>query len=152
MKKNPLLLVAFIAIALTSCGKDDNNAIVPMGETKVYQLESQSDPTISAIATFTENKDGSATVVVELNGTSQNIYPTHIHFNSAAEGGDVAITLESIDCECEFSTTVVKALDNGSPITYADLLNFDGHIDVHISATNLETLIAKGNIGSNINQ
>jgi hypothetical protein len=36
-----------------------------------------------------------------------------------------------------------KTLDNGTAITYQQLLNFDGYINVHLSATNLATLLPK---------
>jgi hypothetical protein len=34
-------------------------------------------------------------------------------------------------------------------ITYQELLNFDGYINVHLSASSLATLVAQGDIGQN---
>ena len=47
------------------------------------------------------------------------------------------------------SMTQVEALDNGTAITYDEILTFDGYINVHLSATQLSTIVAQGNIGSN---
>jgi hypothetical protein len=51
--------------------------------------------------------------------------------------------------EQQESTTTFKTLDNGTAITYQQLLNFDGYINVHLSATNLASLVAQGDIGQN---
>jgi len=40
-------------------------------------------------------------------------------------------------------------LDNGNAISYEDLLTFNGHIKVHKSSNELETVLLQGNIGSN---
>jgi hypothetical protein len=49
----------------------------------------------------------------------------------------------------EKTTTTFKTLDNGSAITYQALLDFDGYINVHLSADKLATLVAQGDIGQN---
>lgn len=42
-------------------------------------------------ATFVENTDVSVTVVLDIEGTpSDGLHPTYIHFNTTAEGGDIA--------------------------------------------------------------
>ncbi|MCQ6468237.1 hypothetical protein NPN14_23720, partial [Vibrio parahaemolyticus] len=76
-------------------------------------------------------------------------HPAHIHLNTAAEGGDIALTLNAVDGTTGKSTTVLKALDNGTKITYQELLNFDGYINVHLSTSSLATLVAQGDIGQN---
>jgi hypothetical protein len=59
-------------------------------------------------------------------------HPAHIHLNTAAEGGDIALTLKPVDGTTRKSTTTFKTLDNGTAITYQQLLNFDD-INVHLS-------------------
>ena len=140
--KTLLKLLLIIPIAfLTSCSNDDdlNTIFDPfVGDTKTYQLVSVADPSISGEAKFIENVDGSTTVELQLSGTPVGgIHPAHIHFNTAAESGAIAITLESVNGDTGFSSTTVTALNDdqgGTAISYDDLLDFDGYINVHLSA------------------
>jgi hypothetical protein len=40
-------------------------------------------------------------------------------------------------------------MNNGTAITYAELIDFNGYVNVHLSSSNLATLIAQGDIGAN---
>jgi hypothetical protein len=62
---------------------------------------------------------------------------------------EIALTLKPVDGTTGKSTTTFKTLDNGSAITYQALLDFDGYINVHLSADKLATLVAQGDIGQN---
>ncbi|MBT8315901.1 MAG: hypothetical protein KJP26_15700, partial [Maribacter sp.] len=64
----------------------------------------------------------------------------------AAEGGDVAITLNA--CQCSISDTTITQLDNGNPITYEGLLSLNGHITILDNSNNI---IAVADIGANAN-
>ena len=150
-----LLLIIPIAF-FTSCSNDDDLNTVNdpfVGDTKTYELKSVSDPSISGTARFMENANGSTTVELQLSGTTIGaIHPAHIHFNTAAESGAIAVTLESVNGDTGFSSTTVSALNEdqgGTAISYDELLNFDGYINVHLSATDLSTLVAQGDIGQN---
>ena len=116
---------------------------------QVYPLMSVSDPSVSGSVSF--QKAGPNTkVTIILEGTMPDgDHPAHIHFNSVAEGGGIAVSLNNVNGASGRSTTIVNMMDNGTTITYEDLLNFDGHVNVHVSPTNLATLIAQGDIGSN---
>lgn len=116
---------------------------------QVYPLSSVSDPSISGTVSF--QKAGPNTkVTIILEGTmADGDHPAHIHFNSVAEGGGIAVSLNNVNGSSGRSTTIVNMMDNGTTITYEDLLNFDGHVNVHVSPANLATLIAQGDIGSN---
>ena len=152
MKKYYFLLLISISLVISSCGKDDNTTPdAPSTSVKVYTLSSVSNSKISGKVTFTKNVDGSTTVLLEINGSSTDIHPAFIYLNNAATGGDVAITLEPIDCDCESSSTIVTTLDDGTPITYEQLLKFDGHIKIHQNEEHLEIIITQGNIGANAN-
>ncbi|GAA4322335.1 hypothetical protein GCM10023115_50360 [Pontixanthobacter gangjinensis] len=120
-----------------------------MGETESFDLTSVSDPSISGTATFMQNEDNSTTVEISLEGTTSGMHPAHIHFNTAAEGGDIALSFNPIDGATGMSTTTFSALDDGTPITYEEAVNFDGYINVHLSADDLGTLVAQGDIGEN---
>ncbi|WP_197051651.1 CHRD domain-containing protein [Salegentibacter sp. Hel_I_6] len=156
MKK--FLLAIFIALPFMfmSCSSDDD-AVDPdgggdefEGETKSFDLFSVADPSISGTATFMENEDNSTTVEIELDGTPDGgMHPAHIHYNTAAEGGDIALSFEPVDGSTGMSTTTFSTLDDGTGITYEEAINFDGYINVHLSADDLGTLVAQGDIGEN---
>lgn len=151
-----LLMLALPVMLFTSCDEDDDFATAVeetdrTGTSTTYDLVSKSDPSISGTATFYQNSDNSTFVKLNLQGTPDGgMHPAHIHFNSAAEGGDIAISLEPVDGSTGFSDTEVTALDDGTAITYEELINFDGYINVHASPDDLSTLVAQGDIGQNV--
>ncbi len=148
-----ILPIIMGALVVTSCSNDDDDIIPPIidgGDSTTYQLSSVSNPDISGTAKVIDNEDNSITVELSLENTpSGGMHPAHIHFNTAAEGGDIAITLGTVDGSTGMSTVTFSALDDGTPITYEELLDFDGYINVHASADDLATLVAQGDIGQN---
>ena len=120
------------------------------GDKKDYPLGPVSNPAISGTASFEKRKNGTALVTVALTGTTAgNSHPSHIHANSAAQGGGIVIDLKNIDGATGISRTSVTQLNAGTPITYDELLNFNGYLNVHLSAAALGTLVAQGDIGQN---
>ena len=120
------------------------------GVNKVYTLNSVSDPAISGNVTFAERKNGKAMITISLVGTTAGgDHPAHIHANAAAQGGGIVLDLKNVSGATGKSVTSANALNNGTAITYAELLTFNGYVNVHLSAAALATLIAQGNIGSN---
>lgn len=120
------------------------------GDKKEYMLDPVSNPAISGKATFEKRKNGAALVTVALTGTTGgNTHPSHIHANSAAQGGGIVIDLANVDGATGIGRTNVTQLNNGTAITYDELLNFNGYLNVHLSSVNLATLIAQGDIGQN---
>lgn len=148
--KKLVLTLAMIA-GLTSCNNDDDSIIdPPAADTKEYTLIEKSDSGVSGTVTFTKNDDGSTTVAFELEGTEDgNMHPAHIHFGNAADGGEIAISLEAVDGETGMSTTEITELEDGTEVTYEELIEFDGYINVHLSADELETIVAQTDIGEN---
>lgn len=152
MKKIMYLFIAVSTIFVTGCSDDDSTDQPPGvfdGDSKTYQLQSQSDADVSGTATVVENEDGTATVNLKLSGTAAGTFPAHIHANSAAETGGILIDLNAVDGATGESTTIISATNEGSAITYEQLLELDAYINVHQSASNLETIIAQGDIGVN---
>lgn len=153
-KNYPLaaLVMLLCSFVLVGCDDDDDNdgGIVPTGNSQTYALNSVSDHDISGEVTFHELSDGTTSVEIELTGTSSDqTYPAHIHFNSVAEGGDIAVTLTSVDGNTGESTTIVTEADDESALSYDELIEFDGHVNVHLSPDDLQTLVAAGDIGAN---
>ena len=150
-KKVILVLVMVTPFVFSSCSKD--SMVTPDAKvvnSKVYDLGAVGSSGVTGTATIIEKSDATLSIELELKGTSPGgLHPAHIHLNTAAEGGDIALTLKAVDGATGKSTTTFKTLDNGSAITYQALLDFDGYINVHLSADKLSTLVAQGDIGQN---
>ncbi len=151
-----LILALFALVTFVACSDDDDTTDptpegpTPTGTSTTYELKEMAVEGISGTAKFIENTDASITVELKLSGTPQDgQHPAHIHVNTAAEGGGIAITLGTVDGNTGASTITFSAQDDGSSITYAQLIDFDGYINVHLSATELGTIVAQGDIGQN---
>ncbi|MDC6350288.1 hypothetical protein PP178_01895 [Zeaxanthinibacter sp. PT1] len=148
MKHYTLVLALIVFAVFSSCQKDDEP--VEVFRSKEYTLRPVGSSKVSGTVTFTEKKDGTTSVLVALNNSSTDVHPAFIYYNDEAKGGEVAVTLKSIDCSCQSSTTEVSKLATGIRLTYEDLLRFNGHVKVHLSDTKMETILVQGNIGSNV--
>ncbi len=138
---------AALVFAMAGCDDDDDPQIVASEE---YVLSSVSDPAISGTVTFAKRSDNKSVITIDLNGTQAgNSHPAHIHGNSAVQGGGILLDLTNVDGADGMSETIVETLNDGTPITYEQLLEFDGYVNVHASSANLGTLIAQGDIGQN---
>ncbi len=152
-----ILPVLFIAAAIftISCGDDDpitdnNTEPTPTGKSKTFALNTKAVDGISGTAKFIENSDASTTIELKLTGTPDaGAHPAHIHVNTAAETGSIAVTLGIVDGTTGMSTITISELDDKTSITYDQLLDFDGYINVHMSASDLGTIVAQGDIGQN---
>lgn len=135
-------------IYLAGCNDDSDPKLT--GESKTYDLGPVSNSSISGTVTFAERDDKMVVISIELTGTqSGGMHPAHIHANTAAETGDIILDLNAVDGATGKSETIVNVLNDGSPLTYEDVLSLDGYVNVHESASNLATLIAQGDIGQN---
>lgn len=141
-------LVAFM-FCFAACKDDDPD---PEVVETTYVLGPVSNPAISGVVTFTKLDAASTLIRIELEGSpgnAGNAHPAHIHANSASEGGPIVVHFTPVDDATGISETTVTALSDGTPINYEGLLDYDGHVNVHLSSTAMSTLIAQGNIGSN---
>jgi len=146
------LLMALITVGtLVGCdGDEDEMEITPTSNSKVYILNEASDLPISGDVTFTELSDGSIEATIALTGTPDGgMHPAHIHANTAAEGGDIIVSFNDVDGTTGMSTTIITSLDDGAALTYEELLTIDGYVNVHLSADELGTIVAQGDIGQN---
>ena len=161
----PVLLSIFFVIG---CSNDDNGVTPPDPEmeepemeepeeeevtetdSKTYTLGAVADPDISGTAKFITFSNDSTVIELKLENTPDGgMHPAHVHFNTAAEGGDIALNLTTVDGATGESSTHVTALEDGTAISYEELLEYDGYINVHLSADDLGTLVAQGDIGQN---
>lgn len=102
----------------------------------------------AANASFHELPDEQTLVRLELAGgaTGRSVsHAAHIHFNSVEEGGGIALFLGPIDGLDGAPGSSEFVVD----VPFEELIRFDGHINIHESNAELETILAQGNIGQN---
>ena len=148
MKKSLTILILVVTLVFTSCNKDDAAKAVIL-QSDEYTIFDVANSGITGKATFTQEDNGSTHVLIELKGAYTIENPAYIRFNSAAEGGTIAITLTA--CACAISNTTITQLDNGSPITYEGLVKLNGHITIHNGVGPQAPIVAVADIGSNAN-
>ncbi|WP_205603687.1 hypothetical protein [Cyclobacterium sp. SYSU L10401] len=120
------------------------------GNSTSYDLEELAVPGISGTITFSERNNGFTLATINLMNTPDGgIHPAHIHANSAAEGGGIIVSFNPVNGSTGMSHTTIRALDNGTALSYADILTIDGYVNVHLSMDDLGTIVAQGNVGSN---
>jgi hypothetical protein len=120
------------------------------GETKSYTLNEKDVDGISGSVMFEERLNGEALATLMLNGTPDGgMHPAHIHMNTATEGGGILYTFTPVDGTTGMSVSNVSMLDDGTMFGYADVLDVDGYVNVHLSMDQLATIVAQGDIGQN---
>ncbi len=152
-------LIAFDGYINVHLSSDELQTIVAQGDignndltgvSQSYSLNEKAVPGIEGAVTFYERVNGESLAVIELNNTPEGgVHPAHIHNNSAAEGGGIAVSLTPIDGTTGKSHTNIASLDDGTALNYDQLVAFDGYINVHLSSDELQTIVAQGDIGSN---
>src|SRR5690606_18276278 len=144
-----LLNVLLPCMVLMGCSSDDHITPIPPSLTsKTYVVSSLFDNNVNGTAKYIKNDDNTTTVEIRLTGISSGTsHPELINFNTAAEGGDIPITLNDANDTTDFSTTAFSPLDSGTSITYDDLLSFEGHVNVLYSASPRDKILAQGDTG-----
>ena len=124
------------------------------GEDASFELASLTDQEISGTAVFEERENGETLVSIQLDGTDQEgTYPVQIIVGPVDGAGDeVALILNPVDGSNGSSYSNVAQLNEdtqeGAPITFEELVNFDGHLNVYLSEDDMETIVAQGNIAA----
>jgi len=143
------LLMTFTAITMTSCGDDDDGNTT--GNEVSYDLEEKSDSGVSGEIEFKELESGEIQAEISLSGTSDGgTHPAHVHLNSAALGGDILISLTPVAGATGSSVTIFSQDDNGNALTFADIDNLDAYVNIHLSSSELNVIVAQGDIGVNL--
>lgn len=129
------------------------------GESVSYELSEMDIEGISGVAIFEERENGETLVTLDLEGTPEDgEHPAHIHMGSVDDApGAIAITFNPVNGATGMSMTNIAMTDGSEDeeaeaISYDDLLAYDGYINVHASAEDLETLAAQGNMGANASE
>jgi hypothetical protein len=120
------------------------------GEEKNYELSEKDIPDISGFVLFQERENGEALVTISLVGTVDGgVHPAHIHSGNVAEGGPVILFFTPVNGTTGLSQSNVAELFDGTEFGYADVLEVDGYVNVHLSASQIQTIVAQGDIGAN---
>lgn len=122
------------------------------GTSKTYPLNAVAVDGISGNIVFEERVNGFALATITLTGTPDGgSHPAHIHANSAEEGGGIRYTFNPVNGTTGMSASDTRRgrMENEDNYTYAQILTVDGYVNVHLSATELGTIVAQGNIGAN---
>lgn len=140
-----------MSMFIAGCSDDDKEPGPTLtGESKTYTLFSVSNIAIKGTVKFAKRSDNATVITIDLDGTTGgNTHVAHIHQNTAAESGAIILDLNSIDGSSGMSETIVTELNDGTDISYSELLMLNGYVNVHLSATELAILIAQGDIGQN---
>jgi hypothetical protein len=120
------------------------------GDEVEYELMAKTADDVSGTAVFAKRENNETLVTLILDNTLADLdHPSHIHRNTAAEGGGIAIALTTVDGSTGISHTNITQFNDETPITYDELIEIDGYINIHMSATNLGTILAQGDVGQN---
>lgn len=127
-----------MAFAVTSCKKTE---VEPAKTT--YALDVKDVLGVTGTVTFIATSNTSVTINVALTGAPSGIHPAELCMNSAVEGGPTVVQLNPVDVTGSSSTLVENR-------TYSELIAYDGHVVVHKSNQEKETILAIGDIGGNV--
>lgn len=130
----------------TIIAQADIGGNVLTGDNVVYELIPVADPAVTGTATFAKRTNGTTLVTVEFDGTQPGAsHPSHIHANTIAEGGGIVIDLNNVDGTTGIARTTVRELNDGTPITYDELLEFNGYLNAHSGSS----FVGQADIGQN---
>lgn len=148
MKKSIIAVV--LVFFLISCQESETVSDFT-GNEAVYALQQASSFAVSGTVSFKEKKDGSALILVQLEGTDGNVkLPVHLHWGDiTTPGAEVVALLNPVNGLNGKSETNLKQLADETLVTYQDLLDFEASIKVHLSDVGPERdiVLAAGNIG-----
>lgn len=138
------VVAVMVSMALVGCEEED---VVVVPNSVTYQLKVVDQLGISGTVKFTETSSTVTTIEIDMAGGDAASHPSHIHVNSAVEGGAISISLNPVINGR--SSTQVTMLDNNSAVNYSQLIAYNGYLNVHQSSVALNTIIGQTDIGGN---
>lgn len=148
-KRTYFWIIGLLTAGLFVMSCEDDDVIAPNNKIS-YTLSELDASGVSGTVTFRKQNDSTTMITVQLTGTEAgNSHPAHIHANNASQGGPIVLDFNPVDGATGMSETSVTRLNDGTPITYEELVDYNGHVNVHKSATELAIMLAQGDIGSN---
>ncbi|HNP18607.1 MAG TPA: hypothetical protein PKL31_09255 [Fulvivirga sp.] len=150
MKKLSLIILLF---CLLGCDTDEEVSVYT-GNEQQYALSQASNFPVNGFVVFRERRDNLTEIKISLTGTEGDInHPAHLHYgNISNPDADMALLLTPVNGNTGESISLANALNDETPMTYDDFINFDGHIKIHQDdGPNKNVILALGNIGSAAN-
>jgi hypothetical protein len=145
------IAILLVIAALTACQSNETSIDTNLtGNETVYTLYQGSDYNVSGTVTFQETVSKSTIVEIVLLGTEDGqLHPTHLHFDDIAGNGEIAAVLNPVEGVTGTSTTTLEFFRDMTPVTYAQILEMEGSVKVHLSDTEpgKHVILAGGNIG-----
>ncbi len=142
------LLVSVVAIAAIACDDDENGGDGGGARELTATLSEMDGSGVTGTAILTEDDDGTARVVVSMEGLPEGPHANHIHHVTCEAQGEVHLTLEELqagaDGVAEATTTDFPEEDPDRELNYFAV----GHdIDVHVGGNDtVGAVISCGNI------
>lgn len=153
MKNSIRLSILIISIIIVSSCQDqeqaDNGQFT--GNQVTYTLMPGDEWDFSGEVAFKELKDSTTEIEIQLQNTvGSKMFPAHLHYNSYNIKADLAALLNPVNASSGKSITHLEYIGDHQKIFYKDLINFDGHIKVHLDdGINKDVILSYGNIGKN---
>ncbi len=146
-----LIFTLCIVAVLISCQENEVTKSDFTGKEITYQLLPGSSYAISGTVNVKEKKDGSSLIRIELTGTEGELFhPVHLHLGDiTTPDSDVAALLNPVKSSTGISETILTMLADESTISYAQILELNASIKVHLGASGPDKniILAAGNIG-----
>ena len=141
----PVILILGLSSGCNTSDSMDDRGLT--GNSQGYALEEKNDSGISGSIRFEEFHGGDTFVTMQLGGVDfDETYELRLHDNTVEEGGPMMLELGEIFGLTGTNDAIIDAEDNR--LSYDDLIEYNGHVLVHISGNN-DTPVAAGDIGSN---
>lgn len=154
----PLLLISGVLL-VTACSKEESfEGGKDHGQLRIreYPLGLPGDSGTVGTITIAENADSSFNILVTINNSVQDtVHILHLHNGTMENPGPIAYDLTSVkgtgDVVQSVTTNITEIIfpDNTQrKVTWDDIINFTGYVDVHYSALQPNVLVAQGKIGN----
>jgi hypothetical protein len=101
----------------------------------------------SGIITVAERESGFSLITVEIEGgVPGKHHPVTLNFGPISSELDIAATLNPVDGSLGFAKTHLEKLDGNLQAPYHALVEFNGFTRVHLESSEMNTILAQGNI------
>ena len=136
-------MLSAVIFLLTAGGCTKNDSTPTPARKTTYNLKVKDVLGVTGTATFTETSSTLTTIDIIVTGAPSGTHPAELCMNSAVEGGTVVITLNPVDATGKSSTA-------STIMSYNQLIAYDGFIKVIKSSSELNVILAQGDIGGNV--
>lgn len=153
-----IIFDGFIKVMMSSSEPDvilaqgDIGGNVITSVNKTYPLGPVGSFGVTGSALFEKRLNGNTLLTITVTGAiAGEEYPATINLGSieTVGGGPVVISLSNVFGTTGKSYTTIRKLNSNVPITYDNLMVYDGYLNIYQNSVNITNIICQGNIGSN---